>query len=64
LNGKTGLEVANRNVEAYAAAIDKLLSDDNYRLQLAENAHRRVIEKFTVEKEVELLKEQYRRLLA
>lgn len=62
VNGETGLEVANRNVEAYAAAIDKLLSDDDYRLKLAENAHQRVMEKFTIEKEVKLLKEQYRRL--
>lgn len=64
LNGETGLEVANRDIEAYAAAIDKLLTDDELRLKLAENAHQRVLDKFTVEKEVELLKEQYRRLLA
>ena len=64
LNGETGLEVANRDVEAYAAAIDKLLTDDDYRLRLAENAHQRVMEKFTVEKEVKILKEHYRRLLA
>lgn len=63
LNGETGLEVANRDIEAYAAAIDKLLTDDDYRLKLAENAHLRVMEKFTVGEEVKLLKEQYRRLL-
>lgn len=64
LNEETGLEVANRDIEAYAAAIDRLLADDELRLKLAENAHQRVLDKFTIEKEVELLKEQYRRLLA
>ena len=62
LNGETGLEVANRDIAAYAAAIDKLLSDDELRQSLAEKAHKRVLEKFTVEKEVELLKQQYKGL--
>ena len=63
LKDETGLEVPNRNVAAYAAAVDKLLSDDSLRLSLAEKAHDRVIENFTVEKEVELLKQQYKKLL-
>lgn len=63
LNGITGLEVVNRNIKAYAEAIDKLLSDDTLRIKYAEAAHKRVINYFTVEKEVELLKKQYRKLL-
>lgn len=63
LNGITGIEVANRNVKAYAEAIDKLLSDDSLRIKYAEAAHKRVIDYFTVEKELELLKKQYKQLL-
>lgn len=63
LNGITGLEVPNRNVKEYAEAIDRLLSDDELRAKYAEAAHQRVVDNFTVEKEVEKLKEQYRQLL-
>ena len=63
LNGETGLEVANRDVEAYAEAVDRLLGDDELRKKYAEAAHRRVLELFTVEKEVELLKKHYKELL-
>ncbi len=59
----TGLEVANRDVKAYAAAIDQLLSDDKLRLQYAEAAHQRVVDNFTVEKEITTLKHQYKKLL-
>lgn len=62
-NGETGLEVPNRDVEAYAAAIDKLLQDDELRKQLSENARSRVVTLFTIQKEVETLKEQYAYLL-
>ena len=63
LNGETGLEVPNRDVKAYAEALDKLLSDDELRIKYARAAHKRVLEHFTVEKEVELLKRQYKELL-
>lgn len=63
LNEKTGMEVPNRNVKAYAEAIDKLLDDDDLRKRYAEAAHKRISELFTVEKEVELLKKQYKELL-
>lgn len=63
LNGETGLEVANRDIKAYAEAVDRLLGDDVLREKYAEAAHRRVLELFTVEKEVELLKKQYKELL-
>ena len=63
LNGKTGLEVPNRDVKAYAEAVDRLLGDDDLRKKYAKAAHERVLEFFTVEKEVELLKKQYKILL-
>lgn len=63
LNGKTGLEVPNRDVKAYAEAVDRLLGDDVLRKKYAKAAHERVLEFFTVEKEVELLKKQYKILL-
>jgi glycosyltransferase involved in cell wall biosynthesis len=63
LNGETGLEVPNRDVKAYAEAVDKLLDDDELRMKYAWAAHQRVLEHFTVEKELELLKKQYKELL-
>lgn len=63
LNGKTGLEVPNRDVKAYAEAVDRLLGDDDLRKKYAKAAHERVLEFFTVEKEIELLKKQYKILL-
>lgn len=64
INGETGLEVSNRDVKAYAKAVDELLSNDELRMKLARNAHQRVLDMFTVEKEVELLKKQYKKLLS
>ncbi|MBQ6751043.1 MAG: glycosyltransferase [Bacteroidaceae bacterium] len=62
LNGVTGIEVPNKNIHLYAEAIDFLLSNDNSRKVFAENAHKRVVENFTIKKEIELLKTQYRNL--
>lgn len=63
LKDKTGLEVPNRDVKEYAKAIDKLLSDDELRMNMAEAAHQRVVENFTVEQEIKTLKKQYNTLL-
>ena len=63
LNNVTGLEVPNLDVEKYAEAIDKLLVDDALRNKMAEAGHKRVVENFTVEEEVRILKEQYKQLL-
>lgn len=49
LNGVTGLEVDNQNVEKYAAAILKLAKDDALRLSLGKAARERVQENFTFE---------------
>lgn len=63
LNNLTGLEAPNLDVEKYADAIDKLLVDDALRNKMAEEGHKRVVENFTVEEEVRILKEQYKQLL-
>ena len=63
LHEVTGLEVPNRNVAEYAKAIDELLSDDKKRNDFAETAHQRIVENFTIEKEILNLKKQYKELL-
>lgn len=63
LNGITGLEVPNKDYKAFAEAIDNLLQNDVYRNELSQNAQRRVIDYFTVEKEIELLDGYYNSLL-
>ncbi len=64
LNEKTGLEVPNQDVTAYAAAIDKLLENNDLRNQYADAGRNRVIENFDVTEEVKLLKEMYKEMLA
>lgn len=63
LNNETGLEVPNMDISAYAAAVDKLLADDELRMNFAERGHERVLEFFTASQEVDLLKLQYRQML-
>lgn len=45
-NGKTGIEVPNRNVKAYAEALTKLADDSNLRERLGTAAKMRVKENF------------------
>ncbi len=47
INGVTGLEVANGNVEEYAKAIEKLAKDSALRDELGKNARERVVNNFT-----------------
>ena len=49
-DGKTGEVVPLRDVEAYAAAIDKILGNKDLKQQYAEAAHRRVADNFTSKK--------------
>ena len=58
-NGETGLESENGNVQAFAAAINCLLTDDNLRKKLGENATQRVKTMFTIEAIKEHLEELY-----
>lgn len=59
VNGVTGIEVANRDVKAYAEAIDKLLTDEALRSKYAEAAHQRVADNFTIPKMMEKMNECY-----
>lgn len=46
INGETGIEVENRNVEAYANAIIHLSKNSDERLRYGKNAQKRVIDNF------------------
>lgn len=46
INGETGIEVENRNVEKYAEALKKLALDEGLRKQYGEAGKKRVIENF------------------
>jgi len=59
LNGVTGIECPNGDAVAFAAAIDKLLSDDALAKKYAEAAHQRVVENFTIPKMMEKMNEVY-----
>jgi len=60
LNGETGLESENSNVQALADSINRLLADDELRKKLGENATRRIIGNFTVEAIKEKLEKMYK----
>lgn len=62
VNGVTGIEVSNGDDIAYAAAIDKLLSDENLNKQYSTNAEKRVKEMFTIPRMTQLMKEGYKNL--
>jgi glycosyltransferase involved in cell wall biosynthesis len=49
LKNQTGLEVENANAYKFGQAINALLLDEELRQNLAENAHKRVIENFTID---------------
>lgn len=57
---ETGLEVENRNSQALAEAINRLLSDDELRTTLGQNAAKRVREYFLIESVKAILTELYK----
>ena len=59
LNNETGLEVPNKDVKAYAEAIDTLLSNDNLCKQFAEAGHKRVKENFTIPQMIKAAEKYY-----
>ena len=59
-NNIAAIEVENSNSEAYAEAIDKLLTDENLRHELGVNAKKRTIELFSKN----VVEEQYCKLYA
>ena len=63
LNNITGIEVANRDIKAYAEAIDKLLSDKETAQKYAKSAHQRVVENFTIPKMIDKMTQVYDELL-
>lgn len=63
INNETGIEVPNLDVNKYAEAIDELLQNSELLHEMAIAGHNRVIENFSVNEEVKLLKNQYDRLL-
>ena len=62
LNGITGIECPNRDSKAFAAAIDKILTNDALAMQYAKAAHERVVENFTIPKMMEKMNEVYKEL--
>lgn len=63
LKNETGLEVPNGDVEAFGAAVDRLLSDAPLRERLAMGARRRIVENFTMDKVKSLVEKAYSELL-
>lgn len=59
LHGETGIEVPNKDVKAYAQAIDTLLADEKLCQQYAETGYQRVKENFTVPKMIEMAEKYY-----
>lgn len=62
LDGVTGIECPNRDAKAFAAAIDKLLSDEDLAKRYAEAAHQRVVANFTIPIMMEKMNEVYKEL--
>lgn len=59
LDGVTGIECPNKDAAALASAIDKIISDEALARQYAEEAHKRVVENFTISKMMERMNEIY-----
>lgn len=62
INQQTGLEVENKNAIAFAKAIDSLLTNPSLRVQLGENAHKRVEDLFTmdvIEKQIKTIYQNF-----
>lgn len=62
LNGITGIEVPNRDVKAFASAIDELLCNSALNKKYSDTAHRRIISKFTLPREIDALRSVYNEL--
>lgn len=62
IDGKTGVECPNKDVIAYAAAIDALLNDGALAAKYAEAGHQRVVEYFTIPKMIKKMNEVYNEL--
>lgn len=63
VNEETGIEVPNRDFKAFAAAIDRLLADDELRDRLADNAYSRIRDNFTMTKVKSIVNREYDKIL-
>lgn len=63
LNGISCIEVENKNIIAYAEALDKLLSDPNLRDKLAQGGKKRVLDLFSKGKITEAYRNLYNTLI-
>lgn len=63
LNNVTGLEVENSRSDLFAEALDKLLENDELRNEYAQNAKKRVLENFVMERIRPQLENIYSQLL-
>ncbi len=59
IGGITGEELPLRDIKGMAAAIDKLIANDDLRKQYAEAAYQRIIDMFTTTKAVEAMQQIY-----
>lgn len=59
INNETGLEVPNKDIKAYAASIDRLLSDEIMCKRFANAGHDRVKENFTISNMIKLAENYY-----
>lgn len=62
LNGETGIEVPNRDIKAYAQALDKLLTNDSLREEMGVRAKKRVTDYFLVSQMVQTMDKLYNEL--
>ena len=62
IDGETGITVEKENPKAIADAINKLLNDNNLRLQYGQNARKRVEQVFDEEKVKEQFREFYEKI--
>lgn len=62
LNNQTGIEVPNKDVEAYAEAIDLLLNNDTLRKKFSDAGTKRVKENFTIPIMTVILEDYYKQL--
>ncbi|HEY3396315.1 MAG TPA: glycosyltransferase family 4 protein [Armatimonadota bacterium] len=63
VDGETGFLVENRNVEALAAALERLIEDAHLRQEMSAQARRRVEQFFTWDRHVDQLLEIYEQII-
>lgn len=62
INGETGIEVPNGDSKAYAAALDRLLTDNSLRVKYGKAAHKRVENNFLLHNMLDAMEKVYEEL--